>query len=163
MQRELRAGAIVLMLSAIACSSSTTTTTTDAGAAVTPANTATPSDLRARSAAVISAWNQDDPAVVADFYWTNAVVTDGDSVYSGMERIRTNWLAGLSMLSDLTVSEQTFSGSANDFVERGSYSFVFSEPGKSPQTMTGTYETTWRREDGKWLITAMKVNETQRR
>jgi hypothetical protein len=159
MQRELRAATVVMMLFVMACSSSTSTTTTDAGATVTPANTATPSDLRARSAAVVSAWNQDDAAVVADFYWTNAVVTAGDSVYSGMERIRTNWLSGLNMLSDLTVSEQTFSGSANDFVERGRYSYVLTEPGKSPQTISGTYETTWRKEGGTWLITAMKVHD----
>ena len=112
MQREFRAGAVVIMLFAVACSSNTSTTTTDAGAAVTPANTATPSDLRARSVALVSAWNQDDAAVVAAFFWNNAVVTAGDSVYSGVERIRTNWLAGLNMVSDLTVSEQTFSGSA---------------------------------------------------
>jgi len=159
MQRVLRIGAAAVIVFAAACSSSTTSTTTDSGVAVTPANTATPADLRARSAAFLASWNQDDPAVVADFYWTSAVVTQGDSTYSGSDRIRSGFLSGLGGVSDLTVSEQTFTGSESDFIERGSYKFTLTQDGGTPRTVTGTYETTWRREDGKWMITGMKVHE----
>ena len=159
MSRVLPIAAVATLLLAGACSSSTTSTTTDTSAGVAPANTATPSDLSERSREFLTSWNQDDPNVVLAFYAPTAVVTQGDSTYSGSDRIRTNFLAGLGGLSDLTVSEQVYTGSGNEFVERGNYKFTMTAEG-GPQAVSGTYETTWRKESGKWVITTMKVHQS---
>lgn len=161
MFRVLPIAAVATLLLVGACSSSTTSTTTDTSAAVAPANTATPSDLRERSREFVASWNQDDPTVVLAFYTPTAVVTQGDSTYSGSDRIRNNFLAGLAGVSDLTVSEQVFTGSGNEFVERGSYKFMMTPEGQAPQAVSGTYETTWRKESGKWVVTTMKVHESR--
>jgi len=156
MMRVLPIASVIAMFVA-ACSSGSTTTTTDTGTTVAPANTATPSDLRERSREFIASWNQDDPAVVVAFYNSSAVVNDGQNTYAGSERIRTGFV-NLNTISDLSISEQTFTGSGNDFVERASYRFTATQDGQS-QPVSGTYETTWHKEDGKWMITAMTVHQ----
>ena len=150
------ASAVAMLLAA--CSSSSTTTTTDTGTTVAPVNTATPSDLRDRSREFMAAWNQEDAGVVVAFYTPNAVVTQGDSTFAGTERIRTNFVADLGAVTDLTISEQTFTGSGDHFVERGSYRFMGTMDGQT-RPVSGTYETTWHKEDGRWMIMGMKVHQ----
>ena len=154
--RVLPIASVAAMLLA-ACSSGTTTTTTDTGASVAPANTATPSDLRDRSREFMAGWNQEDAGVVVAFYMPDAVVSQGDSTFAGTERIRTGFVGDLGAVSDLTIAEQTFTGGDNHFVERGNYRYMATRDGQT-QPMSGTYEITWHKQDGKWMILGMKVH-----
>ena len=105
-----------------------------------PATEAPPAELRSRSDAFGAAWNQKNADAVGAFYATDATLHDHDSTYSGRADIVKRWIApGLPMLSDLKVSNQTFTGSGETMTESGSYTEMWAMPKMAPKQHGGTY------------------------
>jgi ketosteroid isomerase-like protein len=127
----------------------------------TPATEAPPAELRSRSDAFAAAWNQKDASVVGAFYTTDATLHDHDSTYTGRADIVKRWIApGLPMLSNLTISNQAFTGSGDTMTETGSFTEMWAMPKMAPAQHGGTYSITWTKAATDWLVKAMTVNDT---
>ena len=125
-------------------------------ATVTPAPP--PAELRSRSDAFVASWNRKSPTGVAAFYASDAVVHDPDSTYTGRADILKRWIApGLPMLSNLAVSNQTFTGTADMMTENGSYTEKMTMPKKAPADHNGTYTITWEKAGADWMVKEMTV------
>ena len=126
-----------------------------------PATEAPPAELRSRSDAFGAAWNQKNADAVGAFYATDATLHDHDSTYSGRADIVKRWIApGLPMLSDLKVSNQTFTGSGETMTESGSYTEMWAMPKMAPKQHGGTYSITWTKVGSDWMVKEMTVNDT---
>lgn len=135
-------------------------TTTPAPAA-TPAAEAPPADLRSRSDAMVAAWNQKNPATVGAFFATDATVHTGDSTYTGRADIVKRWVApGLPMLSNLAISNQSFTTSGDGMTETGNFTETWTAPKMAPAQHGGTYTVTWNKMGADWMVKAMTVNDT---
>ena len=153
-------GAFALLLVTQACSEkpADTAATDTAATMAAPAASATPPDLAARSSAMTASWNQDDPAVAAAFFADSAIVVVDDSTYTGRAAIRDRWIApGLPLISDLTVSDQAFTGSGTSMTETGKFGETLTLPGQAPQRNTGTYTAEWTNVNGTWAIERFTV------
>ena len=123
-----------------------------------PAEPATPPELTARSAAMTASWNQEDGAAAAAFFADSAIAMVDDSTYNGMAAIRDRWIVpGLPLVSDLTVSDQAFTGSGDSFTETGRFSETLTLPGQAPVPNTGTYSAEWTNVNGTWMVTRFTV------
>lgn len=123
-------------------------------AAATPAPP--PPELRSRTDAFVAAWNRKSVPAIAAFYATDAVVHDPDSTYTGRAEITRRWLSpGVPMLSDLRISDQTFTGTGDTMTESGSYSETITEPKKAPAQHSGTYTIVWTKAGADWMVKEM--------
>ena len=136
-------------------------TTMAANNAPAPAAEAPPADLRSRSDAFAAAWNQKNAETVGAFYATDATLHDHDSTYAGRADIVKRWIApGLPMLSNLAISNQSFTGSAETMTETGSFSEMWAMPKMAPTEHGGTYTITWTKVGPDWMVKEMTVNDT---
>lgn len=143
----------------MAASTATPAATTPAPAA--PAAEAPPADLRSRSDAFAASWNQKNAASVGAFYATDAKLHDGDSTYSGRADIVKRWIApGLPMLSNLVISNQSFTTSGDGMTETGNYTETWTLPKTAPKQHGGTYTITWNKMGADWMVKDMNVNDT---
>lgn len=109
-------------------------------------------EIRSTGARVVAAWNGDDPAAVAAYYTSDAIVT-ADSTYRGRDEIRDRWVAPmLPLLAELAVSDVEVTETREGYTATGRYSYVLTLPDSSPVQVNGTYRNTWRQENGTWLI-----------
>ena len=109
-------------------------------------------EIRSTEARVVAAWNGDDPAAVAAYYTSDAIVT-ADSTYRGRDDIRDRWVAPmLPLLADLAVSDVEVTETGGGYTATGRYSYVLTLPDASPVQVNGTYRNAWRQENGTWLI-----------
>lgn len=132
------------------------TTPAPAPAAVIPAPP--PPELRSRSDAFVAAWNRKSVAEVASFFATDATVHDPGGAYTGRADIRKRWLVpGMPTLRSLTVSSQTFIGTADSMAEDGSYSEMIAQPKQAPAPHSGTYTITWAKVGADWTVKDMTV------
>ena len=132
------------------------TTPAPAPAAVIPAPP--PPDLRSRSDAFVAAWNRKNVAEVASFFATAATVHDPGGAYTGRADIRKRWLMpGMPTLRSLTVSDQTFIGTADSMTEDGSYREMIAQPRQAPAPHSGTYTITWVKTGADWMVKEMTV------
>jgi hypothetical protein len=141
-------GALALMLLAQAC----TGKPADTAAAET---TATLPALTARSAAMAATWNQEGgaAAAAAAFFADSVIAIIDDSTYSGMAAIRDRWIVpGLPAVSDLTVSDQAFTGSGTSMTEIGTFGETLTLPGQAQAPNTGTYSAEWTNVSGTWMV-----------
>lgn len=143
------ARALLLVLAAHAC-------TPDAPESDAPPSGAgevsAEAEIRATGARVVAAWNADDPAAVASYYTSDAIVT-ADSTYRGRDEIRDRWVTPmLPLLADLAVSDVVVTEIGEGYVATGRYSYLLTLPDSSPVQVNGTYRNTWRQENGTWLI-----------
>jgi uncharacterized protein (TIGR02246 family) len=141
---------LLLVLVAQACTSDAPESDappSDAGDAVSGE-----AEIRSTGARVVAAWNGDDPAAVAAYYTSDAVVT-ADSTYRGRDEIRDRWVAPLlPLLADLAVSDVEVTETGEGYTATGRYSYMLTLPDSSPVQVNGTYRNTWRQENGTWLI-----------
>jgi ketosteroid isomerase-like protein len=129
----------------------------DTGAAATPAP---PAELEAAGDAFTSAWNQEDPAVVAGMFTEGAtVVVDDTATFNGRQEIQENWIApGLGMVSDLEVQDQVWTADGADYRSSGRVSHIATTP-EGEVAVTGRYESVWTRDtDGQWRVSSLRVN-----
>ena len=140
-------GAFALLLLAQACNGKPA----DAAPAMPP-------ELAARSAAMIASWDQEDVPTAAAFYTDSAVVIVNDSTYRGLAAIRDRWIVpGLPVVSDLTVSDQVFTGSGASMTETGRFSETITRPGQAPERKPGTYAAEWTNLNGTWMLSRFTV------
>jgi uncharacterized protein (TIGR02246 family) len=140
-----------LALAAGACTSDSRERGT-AGAALADSTAALRAEIQRQTDRVIAAWNGDDPAAVAALYATDAVVS-ADSTYTGREEIRDRWAApALPALSDLVISDTRITESGEGFVGTGRYTYLLTSAGSAPMQVNGTFRTSWKREQGAWVI-----------
>jgi ketosteroid isomerase-like protein len=153
-------GAFALVLLAQACAekpADTAAADTTATMAA-PMASSTPPELTARSTAMLAAWNQEDGAAAAAFFTDSAIVIVDDSTYSGKAAIRDGWIVpGLPMVSDVTVSDQTFTGSGTSMTETGRFSETLTLPGEAPAPNAGTYSAEWTNMNGIWMVSRFTV------
>ena len=153
-------GAFALLLLVQACAekpADTAAADTTATMAA-PAASATPPELTARSAAMLASWNEEDGAAAAAFFTDSAIAVVDDSTYNGMAAIRDGWiLPGLPMVSDVSVSDQAFTGSGTSMTETGRFSETLTLPGEAPAPNTGTYTAEWTNLDGTWMVSRFTV------
>lgn len=150
-------GAFALLLLAQACSEkpadAAAAADTTTGTMAAPAASATPPELAARSADMIAAWNQEDVAAAVGFFTDSATAMVDDSTYVGVAAIRDRWIApGLPLVSDLTVTDQAFTGSGTSMTETGRFSETLTLPGQAPAPNTGSYSAEWTNVNGTWRI-----------
>jgi ketosteroid isomerase-like protein len=136
------------------------TTTTPAPAA-TPTAEAPPADLRSRADAMAAAWNQDNAAALGAYFATDATVHFGDSTYTGRADIVKRWIApALPTLSNLAISNQSFTTSGDGMTETGNFSETWTMPKTAPAQHGGTYTITWNKTGADWMVKQMTVNDT---
>ncbi len=159
------AGMVVLVLAAQACekkapdTAAMTDTTMTATTPPAPATMAPPAELKAQSDAMIAAWNQKDPAKPAAFFTADATVHADTATYTGAADISKRWIKpGLPMLSDLAVSDQSFTGSGDMMTETGKYTEKMTEPKKAAVNVAGTYTATWTRVGADWKVKDLTVH-----
>lgn len=129
-------------------------------AMATPAAPAAPPELTARSAALVSAWNQEDATVAAAFFTDSAVVMVADSTYTGRAAIRDRWIKpGLPVVSDLSVSDQTYTGAGTTMTESGRFSETITMPKQAAAKNTGSYTAEWTNANGTWMISRFTVKD----
>ena len=154
------AGAFALLLLAQACAekpADTAAADTTATMAA-PAASATPPELTARSAAMLASWNEENGAAASAFFADSAIAVIDDSTYTGMAAIRDGWiLPGLPMVSDVSVSEQAFTGSGTSMTETGKFSETLTLPGEAPRPNTGTYSAEWTNLNSTWMVSRFTV------
>ena len=144
-----------LALAAGACTSDSRER--DTSTAATANSTAAVAEIQRQTEHVIAAWNGDDPAAVAALYASDAVVT-ADSTYTGREEIRDRWAApALPALSDLVISETRITESGEGFVGTGRYTYMLTSAGSAPLQVNGTFRTSWKRENGAWVIASERL------
>jgi hypothetical protein len=153
-------GAFALLLLTQACAEKPA----DAAAADTtavmaaPVASAVPPELSARSAAMLSSWNEEDGAAASAFFADSAIAVIDDSTYNGMAAIRDGWIVpGLPMVSDVAVSDQAFAGSGTSMTETGRLSETLTLPGEAPAPNTGTYSAEWTNLNGTWMVSRFTV------
>lgn len=140
-----------LALAAGACTSDSGQRDTSA-AARADSVAAERAEVEQQTERVIAAWNGDDPAAVAALYAVDAVVS-ADSTYTGRDEIRDRWAApALPALSDLVISETSLTESGEGFVGTGRYTYMLTMADAAPVQVNGTFRTTWKRENGAWVI-----------
>jgi hypothetical protein len=158
--RLVSLSALALLLLAQACAekpADTAAADTTATMAA-PAASAAPPELTARSSAMLASWNREDGAAAAAFFADSAIAVIDDSTYSGMAAIRDRWIVpGLPMVSDVTVSDQAFTGSGPSMTETGRFSETLTLPGEAPAPNTGTYSAEWTNVNGTWMVSRFTV------
>ena len=144
------ARAVLLVLAAQACTSDAPESDAPLSGAGDAASAE--AEIRATGARVVAAWNAEDPAAVASYYTSDAIVT-ADSTYRGRDEIRDRWVAPmLPRLADLAVRDVVVTETGEGYTATGRYSYVLTLPDSSPVQVNGTYRNTWRQENGTWLI-----------
>jgi ketosteroid isomerase-like protein len=115
-----------------------------------------PAELQARGEAFTAAWNQDDPAVIAEFFTENAAVTADTATFNGRQEVLEGWLEpGIAAESTLAVQDQQWEAIGQDFRATGRFTYSYTSP-EGDGSVTGTYETTWTRDaDGQWRVSRM--------
>lgn len=115
-----------------------------------------PAELEARAEAFTAAWNQDDPAVIAEFFTENATVAADTATFNGRQEVLEGWLEpGIEAVSDLAVQDQQWEAVGQDFLSTGRFTYSYTSP-EGDGSITGTYETTWTRAtDGQWRVSRM--------
>ncbi|MBA2626447.1 MAG: DUF4440 domain-containing protein [Gemmatimonadales bacterium] len=131
----------------------------DTAAPAAVAEPVTPPELARQSAAMLASFNAEDAAASAAFFTDSAIVTVDDSTYTGKAAIRDRWIKpGLPVVSDLTISEQKFTGSGSAMTENGKFNETVTLPKKAPAQNTGTYTAEWTNASGTWMINRFTVH-----
>lgn len=148
--------AALLLATLTACAPADDAEPADAPAAAEQAEPTPPAELEARGEAFTAAWNQDDPAVIAEFFTEDAMVAADTATFNGRQEILEGWLQpGITAVSTLRVQDQQWEAVGGDYRSTGRFTYDYTSP-DGDGSMTGTYETIWTRDaDGQWRVSRM--------
>ena len=155
-----KAALLILAVSAASCASSEYVTYSQKAASPAPADPygIVPVELFETHAALYRAWQDDQPAKLAPYFSSNAVVTTTTGYYRGWEAIESQWLAPLlRTTSGIFAKPASFTHEGEDIVERGTYHTSLLENGKM-RPARGEYAQRWRRNpDGRWQVVSANI------
>ena len=159
MPRSLAAAGLLLTLSSCTANPDASSSGAAESAAMAAVDEA-PAELVAASDRLKDAWNGEDPEALARYFAADAVVVGDDSTYEGRDAIRDRWIRnGLPILSNLEISNRTFTGAGDTRAESGRYTYVATLPDSAPATMNGNYETTWVKQGEEWMVIRSVVKD----
>ena len=129
----------------------------DTTAATTTAPPAAPAELQARNQQFAAGWNQEDVAMMTEFFSESATVVDDTMTFNGRAEIQ-QWLTeSLPVISALAVQDETLQASGQDYVAAGRFTLNGTSPEGDFQA-AGRYESTWALDtDGVWRVRSMNI------
>lgn len=130
--------------------------------AVAPATISeAPAELKAQSDKMIAGWNQEDPAVPMSVFTADATVHQDTLAFIGADNILNQWVKpGLPVISNLSVSNQVFSGTADAMTETGNFTETVTVPKKPAATNAGTYTATWVKAGPEWKVKDLTIKSS---